>query len=162
MQGDLLVDSPKNDFNQAIKADSDHAFEFVDRAAPAIHTDEETADNKEEALKYLQQGLAEMKGEKYKEAAENFTQAINFAGSDAEGYINRGRAYIKLEKIDAAIADFKQAVLFDPLNPSLYYWRAQAWKAKDDQFNMTEDLKLSCEMGYEPACLEYRKGKTTK
>jgi tetratricopeptide (TPR) repeat protein len=157
-----LPEEAMNDFNQAIKADSDHAFGFVDRAAPAIHTDEESSDNREEAAKFNQQGMADLKNEKYKEAAENFTKAINLAGSDAEGYINRGRVYIKLEKTDEAIADFKQAILFDPLNPSLYYWRAQAWKAKDDQFNMTEDLKLSCEMGYEPACVEYRKRKSPK
>ncbi len=69
---------------------------------------------------------------------------------------------IKLNKPDEAMADFNQAVLFDPLNAALYYWRAQAWKAKEDEFNMTEDLKLSCEMGHEPACLEYRKLKPTK
>jgi len=157
-----MPEEAMNDFNQAIKADSDHGYDFVDRAAPAITIDEESASNSEEAAKFIQQGLAEMESEKFKEAAENFTQAISLSGSEAEGYINRGRAYISLGKSDEALADFKQAVLFDPLNPSLYYWRAQAWKAKDDHFNMTEDLKLSCEMGYEPACLEYRKIKPAK
>jgi tetratricopeptide (TPR) repeat protein len=157
-----MPEEAMNDFNQAIKADSDHAYDFADRAAPAITIDEESEANSEEAAKFMQQGLAELESEKYKEAAENFSQAINLAESEAEGYINRGRAYILLGKNDEALADFKQAALFDPLNSSLYYWRAQAWKAKDDQFNMTEDLKLSCEMGYEPACLEYRKQKPAK
>jgi len=157
-----MPEEAMNDFNQAIKADSDHAYDFVDRAAPAITIDEESEASSEEAAKFMQQGLAELESEKYKEAAENFSQAINLAESEAEGYINRGRAYILLGKNDEALADFKQAALFDPLNSSLYYWRAQAWKAKDDQFNMTEDLKLSCEMGYEPACLEYRKQKPAK
>jgi len=150
------------DFNQAIKADSDQSFGFIDRAAPEIHTEEESGANSEEAATFNRQGLADLKGEKYKEAVENFTQAISLSSSDAEGYINRGRAYIKLGKPDAAMKDFSKAVLFDPLNASLYYWRAQAWKAKDDEFNTNEDLKLSCELGYEPACLEYRKRKTTK
>jgi tetratricopeptide (TPR) repeat protein len=158
-----MPEEAMNDFNQAIKADSDHAFDFVDRAAPAaVQIDEESAANVEEAAKFLQQGLADLKSEKYEAAVENFSQALNLAGSEAESYINRGRAYIQLEKPDEAMADFKQAVLFDPLNASLYYWRAQAWKIKNDQFNMTEDLKLSCEMGYEPACLEYKKHKPTK
>ncbi|KPK00558.1 MAG: hypothetical protein AMJ60_00835 [Desulfobacterales bacterium SG8_35] len=157
-----MPEEAMNDFNQAIKADSDHAFDFVDRAAPAIQIDEESAANKEESAKFIQMGLADLNSEKYEAAVENFTQAINLEASEAEGYINRGRAYIKLAKPDEAMADFKQAVLFDPLNASLYYWRAQAWKTKNDQFNMTEDLKLSCEMGYEPACLEYRKLKPTK
>jgi tetratricopeptide (TPR) repeat protein len=157
-----MPEEAMTDFNQAIKADSDHTFSFIDRAAPGIDTGEESAGNKEEAVKFIQQGLADLKSKKYKEAAENFTKAINLSSSDAESYINRGQAYTKLDKPDKAMADFNQAVLFDPLNSSLYYWRAQAWKAKDDRFNMTEDLKLSCEMGYEPACLEYKKLKSTK
>ena len=157
-----MPEEAMNDFNQAIKADSDHSFGFVDRAAPSIHKDEdeESSDNKEKALQFLQLGLADLKSDKFTEAVENFTQAINLSSSNAEGYINRGRAYIKLGKPDEAMADFNQGVIFDPLNAPLYYWRAQAWKVKDDQFNMTEDLKLSCEMGYEPACFEYRKLKS--
>ncbi len=157
-----MPEEAMNDFNQAIKADSDHSFGFVDRAAPSIHKDmdEESSGNKEKALQFIQLGLADLKSDKFTEAAENFTQAINLTPSNAEGYINRGRAYIKLDKVDEAMADFNQGVIFDPLNATLYYWRAQAWKAKDDQFNVTEDLKLSCEMGYEPACFEYRKLKS--
>jgi len=157
-----MPEEAMTDFNQAIKADSDHSFTFVDRAAPGLHVDDDTGSNKEEADKLNQQGLSELKSGKHQEAAELFTNAINLSPNDAEGYINRGRAYLKLGKTNEAMADFNQAVLFDPLNPTLYFWRAQAWKAKDDKFNMAEDLKLSCEMGHEPACLEYRKFKTAK
>jgi len=157
-----MPEEAMNDFNQAIKADSDHDFGFLDRAAPSIQIDEDRTNNKEEADKLNQQGLASFKDKKFEEALKDFTEAINLASSEADGYINRGRAYVKLNQSEEAMADFNQAVLFDPLNASLYYWRAQAWKAKEDLFNMTEDLKLSCEMGYEPACLEYRKLKSAK
>jgi len=157
-----MPEEAMEDFNQAIKADSDHAFSFVDRAAPGLHIDDDSGSDNEEAGKSNQQGLAELKSGKYKEAAESFTRAISLSANAAEGYINRGRAYIKLAKPDEAMADFNQAVMFDPLNSSLYFWRAQAWKAKEDTFNMAEDLKLACEMGYEPACLEYRKLKDRK
>ena len=157
-----MPDEAMTDFNHAIKADSDHSFGFIDRAAPGLSVDDDTASNTEEADQFNKKGLADLESEKFKEAQENFTHAINLSANDAEGYINRGRALIKLNKPDEAMTDFNQAVLFDPLNAALYYWRAQAWKAKEDEFNMTEDLKLSCEMGHEPACLEYRKLKPTK
>ena len=146
-----MPDEAMNDFNHAIKADSDHAFGFIDRAAPGLSIGEDQPDSKIEADDYIKKGLADLENEKYKEAADNFTHAINLFATEPDGYINRGRALIKLNKPDEAMADF------DPLNASLYYWRAQAWKEKGDDFNMKEDLKLSCEMGYEPACLEYKK-----
>jgi tetratricopeptide (TPR) repeat protein len=158
-----MPDEAMADFNQAIKTDSDHAdFSFIDRAAPGVNVEEESTGNTEEAAKFNQLGQTDLKNKKYKEAAENFSQAIKLASSDAAGYINRGRAYIALKKPDQAIADFNQAVLFDPLNAPLYYWRALAWKTKKDPFNMAEDLKLSCELGYGPACLEYKKSKPAK
>ena len=55
-----------------------------------------------------------------------------------------------------------RAVIYDPLNPVLYYWRAMAWKAMNSQLNMLSDLKLSCELGYEPACAEYNGNKPQK
>jgi hypothetical protein len=60
------------------------------------------------------------------------------------------------------MVDLNRAVLYDPLNPSLYYWRALAWKGLDSPINMVADLKLSCELGYGPACEEYEKQKPQK
>ena len=134
----------------------------MDRAAPGVHIDEDASAKKEEVQHYNKKGLEDLESGKYEEARENFTHAINLSATDAEGYIYRGRTLIKLEQPDEAMADFNQAVLFDPLNADLYYWRAQAWKAKSDEFNMREDLKLSCEMGHEAACLEYKKLKPVK
>ncbi|MDX1775603.1 MAG: tetratricopeptide repeat protein, partial [Desulfobulbales bacterium] len=155
-----MPDEAMADFNQAIKTDSDHAdFSYIDRAAPSVQVDEKSSDKPEEAAEFNKKGLESLKNKQYEEAAKHFSQAIKLASSDAESYINRGRAHIYRNKPDQAIADFNQAVLFDPLNAPLYFWRAQAWKIKKDQFNMGEDLKLSCELGFEQACLEYKKFK---
>lgn len=157
-----MPDEAMADFNHAIKADSDHSFTFIDRAAPSINIDENSDVNVEKAEQFNRKGLADLESDKFKEAVENFTHAINLSVSEADSYINRGRAFLKLDKPDEAMADFNQAVLFDPLNAPLYFWRAQAWKLQEDLFNMKEDLKLSCEMGHAPACLEYKKLKSTK
>jgi tetratricopeptide (TPR) repeat protein len=150
------------DFKQAVKADSDQSFSFIDRAAPDVHIAEGRSSNLEEAEKFNQLGTADMQNEKFQDAVANFTQAISFASREAEAYINRGRAFLKLDKPDEAMADFNEAALFDPLNASLYYWRAQAWGAKNDQSNMKEDLKRSCEIGHEPACRKYRELKSDR
>jgi tetratricopeptide (TPR) repeat protein len=157
-----MPDEASTDFNNAIKADSDHNFAFIDRAAPGVHVEVESESNPEKAEEFNAKGLADLEGGKFKEATENFTKAIENSSSEPEGYINRGRTHLGLKKPDDAMDDFNQAVLFDPLNAALYYWRAQAWKLKEDEFNMKEDLKLSCEMGHEPACIEYGKLKPTK
>jgi tetratricopeptide (TPR) repeat protein len=156
-----MPEEAMNDFNQAIKADSDHAdMPFLDRAAPAIQEDEASLANKGKADSLYQQGVANMEKELHDEALKNFTQAIDLQTTFADAYINRGRIYTLQKDLKKALADFNQAVMFDPLNGELYYWRAQAWKEKDDNYNMTEDLKLACEMGYEAACHEYKRLKS--
>lgn len=151
------------DYNQAVRTDFEHAsFSFSAQASPVMYIDEEKTGDEEESTKFKQQGLADLKNERYEEAVENFTQAIHHSANDAEGYLFRGVTFLKLLQPDKAMTDFNQAALFDPLNSSLYFWRAKAWKEKDDPFNMIEDLKRSCELGYEPACTQYSKHKLPK
>ena len=158
-----MPEEAMNDFNQAIKADSDHAdLRLFDRAAPSIQEDKESKADRGEAESLNQQGVANMEKELYDEAIKNFTQAIDLQTTFAEAYINRGRIYTMQKEINQAVADFNQAVMFDPLNAEIYYWRSQAWKEKGDNYNVTEDLKLACEMGHEAACVEYKSLKSSK
>ncbi len=150
------------DYNQAIKAAPDKFSGFIDLDSSESLFDEDNSSSKEKAAKYIQQGLEDLKAEKYYEAIESFTQAINLSSDDARGYINRGQAYVELDQPDEAMVDLNRAVIYDPLNPTLYYWRAMAWKALDSRINMVADLKLSCELGYEPACNEYQRLKPKK
>lgn len=152
----------KIDYNQAIKADPDTFTSFVDLEDSEELFDEDCSSDKEKAAKFMQQGMEDLKSEKYYEAVESFTQAINLSSKDAIGYIQRGRAYVEINQPDEAMVDLNRAVLFDPFNPALYYWRAMAWKALDSPINMIADLKLSCELGYEPACMEYIRLKPQK
>ena len=146
------------DFDQAVRTDFDNgSFSFTGQASSEFQSDEKSTGNREAVAKINGQGLTDLENEKYAAAVEKFSQAITLLSVDAESYINRGRAYMSLGQPNKAMHDFNQAALCDSLNSSLYYWRALAWKAKDELFNMTRDLKLSCELGYEPACLEYSK-----
>jgi len=157
-----MPEEAMNDFNHAIKADSDHAdMPFIDRAAPGIQEDGASLADKGKADELNQQGVANMEKELYDEAIKNFTQAIDLQTTLDDAYINRGRIYTLQNNLDKALTDFNQAVMFNPLNAEIYYWRAQVWKEKDDKYNMSEDLKLSCEMGHQAACLEYQKLKSS-
>ncbi|MEN8231117.1 MAG: tetratricopeptide repeat protein, partial [Thermodesulfobacteriota bacterium] len=157
-----MEEEATSDYNQAIKAASEEFSDFADLDSSESLFDEDNSSSKEKAAKYIQQGLADLKRKEYHEAAESFTRAINLSSNDAIGHIFRGLALIKLGKPDEAMLDFNRAVLFDPLNETLYYWRAMAWKAIDSPINMVGDLKLSCELGYEPACNEYQRLKPQK
>jgi tetratricopeptide (TPR) repeat protein len=150
------------DYDQAIKAASEEFSDFADLDRSEFLFDEDNTSSKEKAAKYIQQGLEDLKAEKYYEATESFTQAINVSSEDARGYLYRGQAYVELDQPDEAMVDLNRAVIYDPLNQTLYYWRAMAWKALDSRINMVADLKLSCELGYEPACNEYQRLKPQK
>ena len=157
-----MKEEAEADFSQAIRSDSDKFSSYADLTASESLFEEETLSSKEKAAKFMQMGLIELKNENYPQAIENFTQVINLSPDNAMAYINRGQAYIELNQADEAMVDLKRAVIYDPLNPSLYYWRAMAWKLMDSPINMVSDLKLSCELGYQPACEEYEKCKPQK
>ena len=157
-----MEEEAESDYNQAIKAAPEKFSSFDNLDSSESLFDEESSSTKEKAASYFQQGLEDLKNEKYYEAIENLTQAINLSSNDASPYIYRGQAYIELGQPDEAMVDLNRAVIYDPLNPALYYWRAMAWKALDSQINLVADLKLSCELGYEPACNEYQNHKPKK
>jgi len=157
-----MKDEAESDYSHAIKADPDKFSSFIDPDSTEALFDDEVSSTKETAARYIHQGLEDLKNENYHEAIESFTEAINLSSNDAVCYINRGRAYIELNKPDEAMVDLNRAAIFDPLNPTLYYLRAMAWKALNSSINMVADLKLSCELGYEPACIEYNKLKPQK
>ena len=157
-----MTEEAESDYNHAIKADPDKFSSFIDPDSAEALFDDEFSSIKEKAARYIDQGMEDLKNENYYEAIESFTEAINLSSNDAVCYINRGRAYLKLNKPDEAMVDLNRAAIFDPLNPTLYYLRAMAWKALNSSINMVADLKVSCELGYEPACIEYNRLKPQK
>jgi len=157
-----MEEEAESDYNQAIKTDPEKFSDFADLGDSESLFDEDSPSTKEKAANYFQQGLENLKNEKYHEAIENLSEAINLSSNDADLYIYRGQAYIELGQPDEATVDLNRAAMYDPLNPALYYWRAMAWKALDSPINLVADLKLSCELGYEPACREYQALKPQK
>ena len=157
-----MKEEADSDYQQAVKAEPDKFSGFIDLdGSESLFHDEESS-HREKAANSIQQGLENLKSGKLHEAIECFTEAINLSANEALSYILRGQAYVELGQADEAMVDLNRAVIYDPLNPALYYWRAMAWKLLDSRINMVSDLKLACELGYEPACSEYDNHKPQK
>jgi len=157
-----MKEEADTDYQQVVKGEPDKFSGFIELDdSESLFYDEETS-NREKAADYIQHGLENLKNEKWHEAIENFTEAINLSANEALGYILRGQVYVELRQADEAMVDLNRAVIYDPLNPALYYWRAMAWKLLDSKINIVSDLKLACELGYEPACSEYESHKPQK
>ena len=157
-----MTEEAESDYNQAVRTEPEKFSSIIGLEGAETLFDEDESSKKETNAGFIQQGIEDLKNEKYYEAIENFTQAINLISNNAEVFILRGQAYLELNQPDEAMIDFNRAVISDPLNPALYYWRAMAWKALDSSINMVTDLKLACELGYGPACEEYEKLKPQK
>jgi tetratricopeptide (TPR) repeat protein len=63
---------------------------------------------------YTKRGDNYLEQEKYTEAINDFTQAIQFNSNDANIYFGRGIAYFGKEQYSQAINDYKQALKLDP------------------------------------------------
>jgi len=160
--GKGMNDEAESDYNQAVRAEPEKFDKIFDLDGSEVLFAEDESTKKEKAAEHIAQGIENLKKENYYEAIECLTQAIDLLPNIADPYILRGQAYIQMGQPDEAMVDLNRAVIFDPLNPVLYYWRAVTWKAMDSPLNMVADFKISCELGYGPACAEYEKHKPKK
>lgn len=65
---------------------------------------------------YYNMGLAKCKQEKYEDALEDFTSAIEQNPHYSNAYYNRGLVYLKLDRLQLAKKDFEKAVQYDHQN----------------------------------------------
>lgn len=76
---------------------------------------------KEEALKFKDQGNLFLKEQKYQEAIDAYTRAIELDGSNPIFYSNRAQVHIKMESYGLAIADCDAALAVDSGFVKAYY-----------------------------------------
>ena len=103
------------------------------------------ANNKEEATKLKDQGNAFLKAQKYDEAIEAYTKAIEVDASNPIFYSNRAQVHIKLENYGFAIIDCDKALEADPNFVKAYYRKGVSLmailKTKEAQANFKIILK---------------------
>jgi DNA-binding helix-hairpin-helix protein with protein kinase domain len=75
---------------------------------------------------YYQQGHAAYQVRDYKQAVENFTQAIQQEPNNAKAYINRGNARYNLKDYDGALIDYSAALQLNPQETKAFVNRGNA------------------------------------
>lgn len=73
------------------------------------------------AKKFLKTGSTFAKAEKYTEAIDHFTKAIEVDPNLTEAYIERAKAYEKVSKIELAATDYESATVISPKTQSHFY-----------------------------------------
>ncbi|MBK1987338.1 tetratricopeptide repeat protein [Sphaerospermopsis aphanizomenoides BCCUSP55] len=78
-------------------------------------------------LVYLSRADAYVEIKEYKQAINDYTQAIKLDPKNASYYSFRGNAYLKLKEYKQAIDDYTQAIKLEPKNARYYVGRSQAY-----------------------------------
>ncbi len=100
---------------------------------------EALAKKRKEASTYINQGVKDIKEERYDQAIENFKRAIAIDSNYAKAYIDRGFAYSKKGQYDRAIEDYNKAIAIDPKNAKAYNNRGYAYRKKGQYDKAIED-----------------------
>jgi tetratricopeptide (TPR) repeat protein/S1-C subfamily serine protease len=79
------------------------------------------------SIVYATRGDAYSKLKEYKQAIDDYTQAMKIDPENAEYYKNRGSAYSKLKEYKQAINDYTQAIKIDDKNAIYYVGRGLAY-----------------------------------
>ena len=87
----------------------------------------------------LQLGCKNLKLGRYKEAIQDWDEAIRLNDKYAEAYYNRGFAYYKLESYQRAIQDYDQAIRLNPKYAEAYNNRGNAYYQLTDYERAVKD-----------------------
>ena len=103
-------------------------YQYGDQPVKAIADyDQAIRLNPENAVGYINRGVAYDDLGEYEQAIADYDQAIRLNPEDAVAYNNRGVAYSELEEYKPAIADFNQAIRLNPKDKAAYYNRGKAY-----------------------------------
>lgn len=100
------------------------------------------SNNKEEALKLKDEGNASLKNQKYQEAIDFYTKAIELDSTNAIFYSNRAQANIKSENYGAAVVDCNEALKNDPALVKASYRKGVAFMALLNYKEAQTEFKL--------------------
>lgn len=95
---------------------------------------------------YANEGLKLASEEKYEEAIEAFSDAIEIRSEIPDFYGYRGMAYQALKKFDEAEEDYTTAIMRDPENPDFYARRAWLYQTQDLTMKAIDDYSRVLEL----------------
>lgn len=112
------INESENEFKQEIE-------KIMERMATTEKERKER--NRMTAWDYNREGERCYSLKQYKEAVENYTQAIQLQSNTALFYNNRGYVYGGLGEYDKAISDYNKAIELDPFNSTAYHNRGYTY-----------------------------------
>lgn len=114
------------------------------------------------ADKYVSNGTKYFDQEKWTEAIEEYTKALELDPNNIHALTNRGSAYTHLGKYNEAIADLTKASEIDPGNIFPYYNRSIAYLYMNQYDNAIADCNKIIDLGIEFPWVYYHRAMAYK
>ncbi len=111
-----------------------------------------------DAKEFLNLGISCWINNKYGDAIENLSKAIELDSSDAFAYLVRGFARNELKEYGKAIDDFSKAIEFDPSHTAAYYNRGDAWNELKEYGKAIDDFSTAINLDPSDAAAYYNRG----
>jgi spermidine synthase len=96
---------------------------------------------------YMERGYAFIKSAQYRQAIDEYNEAIRLVPNYHGNYYNRGLAYYKLGHYRQAIGDYNQAIRLNPRSAESYNSRALAYFKQGNNISGCQDMLKACELG---------------
>jgi tetratricopeptide (TPR) repeat protein len=155
------------DFNRAAELNPKNATIYLNRGILKAKNAEFTAAvedlskaielNPKHTVAFKKRGEAYIRQNLFDKGIADFSQAIRLKPKYADVYISRGRAYAQMGRHSEARSDFEVALNIKPDIARLYFQRGMYHQKMSETRQALESLKISCDLGYEAGCAEYKK-----
>lgn len=128
-------------FRRLLKVDPDNqvARRFVDMYDGKIHGNAPDTKHNEQAIQHFLLAERMFKEGNYKDAAVEYSNAIEADPSFAKAYVYLGVTLVRQKKYDSAIGVLENAVKMDKKDPEAYHMMGLAYER---QYNFNPDTKL--------------------
>lgn len=101
---------------------------------------------------FVNRGAAYQKLQRFNEAMEDYSSAIDLNSTNPNVYMYRGVIYYSQTDYMEAISDFDQVIEIDPQNPFAFYNRGMAYFKLQKFEEACDDFHKACELGNTSAC----------
>ena len=101
---------------------------------------------------YVNRGAALQKQNKYEEALNNYSKALDINQTNPNVFVYRGNIYYKRENYENALDDFKKVLELDPNNHVAQYNLGMCYFRQGDELNACDAFHKACELGNKNAC----------
>ncbi|MBW2064688.1 MAG: tetratricopeptide repeat protein [Deltaproteobacteria bacterium] len=106
---------------------------------------------------YFFRGLTLIKLREYEKATQDFKTVIQLRSDFAEAYDNLAWLHVRRGDWDTGILYLTKSLELKPRNGWAYYNRGRCYLEKEEIGKALEDLRRSCDLGYDDGCKLYKK-----